>query len=360
MRTHPWILASLVWTTGCSGDDKVVVPEDSDSPGTTDSDDSGTTHDSGTPDRPGTTLTVTVDGDLPGLAVNLHTVELGATSDAPFEIADGVRSDSTFTIDVEPPDDRWFVDLGDGSQGFAALPFAYIDDDENGVHTPDEQYVGLALEGALYIDGEPGASLASAGYTTGWNAIAVDLETAEMVPHAAGLGAITLAPQLIPQDRFVIEAVYDGPMEGRRVALIAETVESGAVMGPIMFDQPVNGTVQLPIDGPPPDEHLQDLGADGTQYRDWQYAVDRLYVYTDADGSGGWSASDPIEGTACAMGEMAVFQHTSEADKAFEALHLATHHIIPAWSFYLTLPDGAQYVRIDDAGPVTLSDSCLP
>ena len=66
--------------------------------------------------------------------VNLHTGVLGEASDAPHEIADGVPVDGGFALDVEPPDERWFRAIDAETEGFLALPFAYIDDDENGVY----------------------------------------------------------------------------------------------------------------------------------------------------------------------------------------------------------------------------------
>ena len=268
--------------------------------------------------------------------------------------------DRTATIDVAAADARWWTDLDDGSRGFAALPFVYVDDDQNGVHTPEEQYIGLGTEGALYIQGEPGGDLAAAGFASGWNAFAADLVSGEVVPHAPGLTGLTLQPQLIPQDRPVLEAQYDGDPRGLRVAMVPETVLDGVVEGPLIFDQPVTSTVQIAIDGPPPDSHLQDWGADGTQYRDWRYSVEFLVLYEDSDSSGDFAMTDNIVGMGCVDGLLARWQHCTEPDRAFEALYLATYQIIPAWSVWLDRPEGAEYVRIDDSPPILLSDACLP
>jgi len=313
-----------------------------------------------TDDREGAVLRVEVVGDLPGLAVNLHSVVLGAESDAPFELADGVRDGSFFALAVDGPDDRWLWSLDDDTIGMVALPFAYIDDDENGVHTPEEQYVGLAPEGALYIEGEPSDAFVERGFGSGWNSLAVDIETGELTVHPGGVEQLTLSPQLIPQDRFVMDVQLAMEGDGLRVAMVPGTVLSGEVSGPIVFDQAATEQVQVPVDGPAPDEHLQDAGADGTQYRDWRYSVESLLVYADDNASGGFDLGDSIAGSLCAMGSQARLQHTSEPDKAFEALHLAANQIIPAWSLYVEGADGGRYVRLDDAGPLTLASNCSP
>lgn len=361
MRSHGRWLLPGAWLAACGSPDKAPLPVGGDFPAaaTTDSSDSGAVE-TGGPDRPGATLTVVLDTERPNVAVNLHSVVLGTDSDAPFELADGVQDATAYTIDVEPPIDRWITDLDSETRGFLALPFAYVDDDGNGVHTPEEQYLGLSVEGVAFIDGEPGAALAAAGFAAGWNGVTVDLETAAFSLRDGGLDGLPLAPQLIAQDRFLLEAPLELAAEGHRVALVPGTVFTGEVTGPLMFDQAASATVQVAIDGPPPDEHLQDYGADETRYRDWRYAVESLVVYADTDASGGFTTADDIVGSVCAMGVSGLLQHTSEADKAFEALHLVANDIIPAWSLYLDLPDGERYMRLDDVGPITLSDSCLP
>jgi hypothetical protein len=323
--------------------------------------DSGSPGTTGPPaDGPGTSLTVQIVGDIPNLGMNLHTVVLGAEPDAPLEIADAVISGSVATIEVEKADARWLRDLGDGTSGFATLPFVYIDDDANGVHTPEEQYIGLGTQGALYVVGEPGPALAAAGFASGWNAFSAQLASGVIEPHAAGLDGLSLEPQLIPQDRLLLEATHEGAPDGLRVAMVPETVFDGVVDGPLIFDQPVSSTVQIPIEGPPPDAHLQDWGADGTQYRDWRYSVEFLVLYEDRDASGDFAMTDTIVGMGCVDGLLARWQHSTEPDRAFEALYLATYEIIPAWSLWLERPEGSEYIRVDDSPPILLSDACLP
>lgn len=357
--------AGVLLAVACAGADKegvapagetdtdTDVPEpDTDDP----ADDSG----DGGDDRVGTTLAVEVLGDVPGVAVDVQTVVLGAEPNALYQVAFGPTDAGRAALEIAPPDDAWLQDLPDGTRGFVALPFAFIDDDADGAPTPEEQYVGVGLEGLLYVEGAPGETLAAAGLASGWSVVSVDLRTGALTPSDTPPSELRLDPQLIPQDRLLLEATVSGPPDGRRVALLAETVLDGTVMGPVMFDAPVSGTVQVPIEGPPPDAHLQDWGADGTQYRDWRYAVEQLTLYRDTDGSGGWSAGDTIEGVACAQGVAAPLQHSTEPDKAFEALYLATFDILPAWSIWLDLPEGPAFVRVDEAGPITLSDACLP
>ncbi|MBO87373.1 MAG: hypothetical protein CL927_18650 [Deltaproteobacteria bacterium] len=352
---------ALVVGFGCGG--KALTPIDGESFAST-PEDSGAPTDSATPDPPsdgpGVDLAVQLVGAVPNMGLNLHTVVLGLEPDAPLEIADATIAGATATVAVDAADARWWTDFDDGSRGFAALPFVYVDDDQNGVHTPEEQYIGFGTEGALFIDGVPGSTLAAAGFSAGWNAFAADLVSGELVPHAAGLAGLTLQPQLIPQDRPVVEAQFEGDPRGLRVAMVPETVLDGVVDGPLIFDQPVTSTVQIAIDGPPPDSHLQDWGADGTQYRDWRYSVEFLVLYEDTDASGDFAMTDTIIGMGCVDGLLARWQHCTEPDRAFEALYLATHEIIPAWSVWLDRAEGAEYLRIDDSPPILLSDACLP
>ncbi len=366
MWAHRMTWAALAALYGCDG--KSLAPldptvfgaggETEDTARSTDSGDSGATV--GSEDGPGTSLAVQVIGDVPNLGLDFHSVVLGPDPEAPRELADGVFVGDTATVDVALADYRWVLELDSSTRGFAALPFVYIDDNGDGEHTAEEQYVGLGTEGALYIHGEPGPDFAAAGFVAGWNAMSADLSSGEVVPFSGGLSGLSLEPQLIPQDRFLLEASFSGAPAELRVALVPETVLDGVVTGPLIFDQPVSSTVQVPIEGPPPDNHLQDFGADGTQYRDWRYGVEVLVLYRDTDASGGFSLTDTVEGMGCVDGVLAKLQHSTEPDKAFEALYLATFDIIPAWSVWLDLPGGARYERLDEVGPIVLSDACVP
>lgn len=362
MRARSCTCVIGIVAAACKGDP--LVPLDAATFGATSMvEDSGSADDSGEPsngDGPGVSLTVEVEAGVPNMGMNLHTVVLGLEPDAPLEIADAVINGSQATIDVDKADARWIRELADGTRGFLTLPFVYVDDDQNGVHTPEEQYIGLGLQGALYIDGAPGPVLSAAGFSTGWNAFSGDLVSGELTPYAPGLTGLTLNPQLIPQDRPVLEAQLDGEPRGLRVAMVPETVFDEVVDGPMIFDEPVSSTVQIAIDGPPPDSHLQDWGADGTRYRDWRYSVEFLVLYEDADESGDFAMSDTIVGMGCVDGLLARWQHCTEPDKAFEALYLATYEVIPAWSVWLDRASGAEYLRIDDSPPILLSDACLP
>lgn len=339
---------------GC-GSDKATgrLAQDSVSAGTTGTTDTGTAF-----EAPGTTLTVAVADDIPRLVVNAHTVDFAFPPSTPIELTHAPIVDGEAVLTLEDPSESWLVDQPDGTKGVLVLPFAFVDDDENGVHTPEEQYVAAGTQGAFLVVGEPGPDLAAKGLVTGWNAVAVDLATGELSLHAPGLDSLTLAAQLIPVDRFVLEASWSESPAGLRVALVPETVLDGIETGPIPFDQPVSGSVQVPIDGPPPDSHLQDYGADGTQYRDWRYAVEHLIVYEDTDGSNTFGTTDTIVARACVDGVAAPLQHSTEPDRAFEALFLAGAQILPAWSMWLDLSTGPEYRRPDESGVVPLTRSC--